>query len=88
MRAKRILENAIDYDKFDDPYTGLAAMVFVQAAADIDSLRGRDAMYRDTLMVTRTEIVKFLRSDWADFLADAINLDRRDVIAFANAVGG
>lgn len=88
MRAKRILNDGIDYNKFDDPYTGIAAMVFVQAAADLDSLKGRDAMYRDALMVTRTEIVKFLRSEWADFLADAVNLDKRDVWAFANAVSG
>lgn len=86
MRAKRIFDEGIDYEKFDNPYTGLAAMVIIQAADDLSKLKGRESMYVDTLIVSQNEIKRFFCSRWAAILADAVNLDRRDMMAFVNAL--
>lgn len=82
MRAKRILDNAIDYNAFSDPYTGLAAMIFVQAAADISVLGGNDRVYKNGTMISKWELVNFLRSEWAKELARLVNLDIRDLAAY------
>ena len=82
MRAKRILDNAIDYEAFSDPYTGLATMIFVQAAADVNVLGGNERVYKNGSMISKWEIVNFLRSEWADELARFVNLDVRALAAY------
>ena len=75
MRAKRISDRAIDHGEFSDPYTGIAAMIFIQAVSDMDFLHGEDSTYRDSSLITKWEILNFLRSDWASFLANSLGLD-------------
>ena len=53
MRAKDLLKTGIDYAEFDDPYSGLAAMVFVQAASDLVSLKGREYCRRDGYQIRK-----------------------------------
>lgn len=88
MRAKRILNNAIDYDSFSDPYTGLATMIFVQAAFDLHYLDGRDHAYNNSSMISKWEILNFLRSGWAEQLAEFVKLDKENIKAFEQAIYG
>ena len=86
MRSKRILDGAIDYNDFSEPYRGLAAMIFVQAAADLDLLNGRDNMSKDSVVVSREEIRRFLLSDWADYLAEVMRIDKRDITRYVRGI--
>ena len=77
----------INYKSFDNPCCGLAAMIFVQAIADADILRRKQVEYiycRDEYVLTLSGILKFLRSDWAEFLAWPLGLDMRDVWRYAD----
>ena len=61
---------------------GLAAMIFVQAAADINVLGDLDRVYSNGMMISKWEIMNFLRSEWADELARFVNLDTRALAAY------
>ena len=86
MRSKRIFDNAIDYEAFSDPLTGLAAMIFVQAADDLHALDGKTVLYKGGTLLQKWEIINFLRSDWAHELADLVRLDCRDLDAYERLV--
>ena len=86
MRSKRIFDNAIDYEAFSDPLTGLATMIFVQAADDLHALDGRNTRYKNGSLIQRWEIINFLRSEWAQDLACLVRLDCRDLDAYERAV--
>ena len=76
----------IDYGDFNDPYTGLVSIIFVQAASDLAFLRKRESCYKDGCQLRKWEIINFFRSEWADYLADAVHLDMRDAISYSNAL--
>ncbi len=78
----------IDYADFDDTYTGIVAMIFVQAAADLAFLRRRESCYKDGCQIRKLEIINFFRSEWADYLADAVHLDMRNAVNYSNRVAG
>ena len=84
MRSRDVLTNGIDYSVFDNPYTGLGAMVLIQAADDLKYLKSKGCGYRDGTQIRRLEIVSFFHSDLAEVIADALHLDTRDMKKFAN----
>ena len=82
MRARRNIKTGIDFNEFSDPYSGIAAMVFVQAVSDLHYLNGRESAFEDAVVISKNEISSFFHSDWAEVLADALNIDIRTVRAF------
>lgn len=86
VKVEGVDSTGIEYSDFSDPYTGLVAMIFVQAASDLTFLRKRESCYKDGCQIRKMEIVSFFRSEWADYLADAVHLDMRDAISYSNAL--
>lgn len=82
MRRKDSISNGIDYSDFDNPYTGIAAMVFVQAVNDYEAAKEKGYFRREGTCIYASEIEAFLQSDWADYLAGEMKLDSRDVRAY------
>ena len=76
------LDVAVDYKSFDSPVTGLAAMILAQAAYDAKALDGRNAATVGKDCISRWELINFFRSEWADYLAGALRVDRRDLRRF------
>ncbi len=87
MRSKPMLGQAIDYRDFENPYTGLAAMIFVQAANDLLFLRGKDYRIQDGIKISQSEIRRFFSSEWASFMAESLKLDTRDTVRFSEQMG-
>ena len=90
MRYKKGLETQVDFFEFKNPWTGLAAMILVQAAADLEALGNCDSIYRAGNIITRKELDKFFRSRWAWHLATSCGLDEhelaeRGVLTWASA---
>ena len=85
MRAKASLCNGIDYDKFTSPYTGIAAMIFVQTDQDLRHLQGLEKTYRNGSLLDRWEIVNFLKSPWASFLAECVGIGQDELDRYAKA---
>ena len=54
-----------EYSSFSNCWTGLAAMILLQAVRDLENMRGADNRVIYGNLVTRWEIVNFLRSPWA-----------------------
>ena len=71
-----------EVDGFESPVIGLVVMIFFQAYSDLKALKGRNEMYANGNLVTRWEIMNFLRSDWAHFLASAIDVSEQELKAF------
>ena len=79
MRIKTAFDTIIDYKDFKSPYSGLATMIFVQAANDYTMLGENESAKFDTLVVTKTEISNFMRSNWAKFLAACLGWDEDEI---------
>lgn len=74
------------YRSFENPFAGLAAMIFAQAFHDADILKkhGKERMPdHDGWVYTMDDIRKFCRSEWAEYLASFLKLDIRDVRRWA-----
>jgi len=84
-RAKLFLGLQESYEDFEDPYTGIATMVFVQAASDLAYLNGNDRMRKDGGHINKWEIINFFNSKWAAFLGGALDIDRETLQQFARA---
>ena len=84
-RAKLFLGLQESYEDFEDPYTGIATMVFVQAASDLANLGEKDRMRKDGGHINKWEIINFFYSRWAAFLGDALDIDRETLKQFARA---
>ena len=87
MRSKKV-GGAIDYGLFGNPWTGLAAMILVQASNDLLALGDMEYSTFHDEMVTKTELEKFFRSKWAWHLAtscglDPLELSKRGVLTWA-----
>lgn len=76
MKPRKSIDECILYDDFDNPYTAIAAMILFQAVDDLVFLRGRDSCRRAGSHITRYDIIKFLKSDWAEELASPFGLGR------------
>ena len=68
-----------EYGDFESPYTALAVMIFAQAATDINMLKGRDRALVSGTWVNKWEIVNFLRSKWAGFLASVLGISDEEL---------
>lgn len=75
MRSKKAFDIGVDYNAFDSPYTGLATMIFAQAQNDLELLGGAEYANKGGSMVSKWEIINFLRSPWAEFLATSIGVE-------------
>lgn len=76
-KRKKLLPAGIDYKAFSDPYTGLAAMVLVQAAADLLILDGKDEKRIGGDIVRKRDVLTFLQSPWAQFLSESCGVTMR-----------
>ena len=74
---------AADYRNFDNCWSGLAAMILIQAAVDLNTLRGRDRAKLGGYIIYKYELLNFFRSDWAAALSEAMKLDRRSIVRYA-----
>lgn len=74
MRTKRV-EAPCDYRSFANPYTALAAMIFMQADTDLKALGGEETQYKAGAILDKWEIINFLRSPWAEILAAGIGVE-------------
>ena len=80
MRARKVAgAPAIDLGAFKNPWTGLAAMILVQAANDLDALGDLDSRIMQWELVTRVELTKFFRSKWAWHLATSCGLAEEEI---------
>ena len=75
----------IDYDAFNSPWTGIAAMIFYQADMDLRTLNGQEKAYRHSCLVDRWEILNFLRSEWAEYLAWCLGIGQDELERYAEA---
>lgn len=78
-RRKRAIDSAIDYKAFSNPYSGLAAMIFLQADWDLKMLNGEETKHSGGCLLDKWEIINFLRSPWAAVLAGGVGLDLSDL---------
>ena len=79
MRIKRAFDTIIDYKDFATPYSGLATMIFVQAANDYTLLGNAESAIFETCAVSKTEISNFMCSSWAKFLAACLGWDEDEM---------
>lgn len=80
------MRKQIKYTTFDNNIAGLTAMIFVQCVQDAAMLKkyGKYSLPdHDGGEFTLEDIVKFCRSEWADYLAWVLKLDIRDVRRWA-----
>ena len=78
MRSKKV-GGAIDYSIFGNPWTGLAAMILVQASNDLTALGNADSIVIGGETVTRGKLMKFFRSKWAWHLATSCGLEPKEL---------
>lgn len=81
MRS-HIFVSKIDYAQFDNPYAGIAAMIFVQAANDYEKAKNKGYFKQEGCHVYISEVESFFGSEWAEYLAEEMKLDSRDVRAY------
>ena len=78
-----------EYDSFEDPHAGLAAMILYQAWADVDTLSRKGVPYvkdSNAWDFGMEEILDFLGTKWAANLAEMVNFDITTVWAWAEQV--
>ena len=83
------MRKQIKYTTFDNNIAGLTAMIFVQCFQDAHMLRKykkRSLPDHDGGEFTMDDIIKFCQSEWADYLAGLMQLDIRDVRAWADTL--
>jgi len=73
MKTRRA-DSPCDYRGFEDPYSGLAAMIIVQAETDLQLLGSADVAYFDGVKVSKMDIQRFFRSGWGFFLASGVGI--------------
>lgn len=88
MKAKRCMDHGIDYSRFSSPWVGLATMIFAQAENDMKLLDGREVAMSNNDVISKWEIVNFLRSSWAAVLADGIGVDEYELMKHQEALLG
>lgn len=78
--------NGIDYRYFNSPFTALATMIFVQMEKDLETLGDQDILPKYNTVLQKREIISFLRSDWAEFLAGSVGIDRWELERYAKRI--
>ena len=79
MRIKKAFDTIIDYKDFATPFSGLATMIFVQAANDYMMLGNDESAILETSIVSKTEISDFMCSSWARFLGACLGWDEDEM---------
>lgn len=79
MRIKTAFNTIIDYNEFSSPFSGIATMIFVQAANDYVMLGDKDSAIFGTSIVSKAEINSFMNSKWAEFLGHCLGWDRDEM---------
>lgn len=79
MRTQRGGGRAIDFGMFGSPWTGMAAMILVQASTDLEALGDQDKIIDKGIVVKRDELLKFFRSKWAWHLATSCGLEPEEL---------
>lgn len=79
MRARRGAGRSIDLGLFDSPWTGMAAMILVQASTDLEALGDRDTMIAQGAVVSRADLLNFFQSKWAWHLATSCGLEPEEL---------
>lgn len=79
MRIKTAFDTIIDYKDFETPFSGLATMIFVQAANDYLMLGDAESAIFGTSIVSKAEIANFMRSKWAKFLGACLGWDEDEM---------
>ena len=85
MMEKPFKRKTIDYGEFKNPYTGLGAMIFLQADYDLHKLGGKEFRVFSWGVMSKAEIMQFLDSDWAKTLAAEIGLEQVDLDNYVRA---
>lgn len=88
MSRKSPRNNGADYAQFDNPYTGLVAMIFLQAQTDLCYLNGEETLYQNGNFLNKWEIINFLRSDWGWFLANSVGVEAKDYERYVRLATG
>lgn len=86
MRHKCGCQGAEEYCDFATPYTAIATMIFVQAAADLSYLGDKAYAKREGVWIDKYEIINFFKSKWARKLAEGIGVSEVEIEAFTEAV--
>ena len=60
--------NAITAKNAESPYSQLAASIIIQALDDLKALNGCEKVYIGSSVVSKWEIINFLRSRWCSSL--------------------
>lgn len=79
MRIKTAFNTIIDYKDFATPFSGIATMIFVQAANDYEMLGDKDSAIFETTAVSKDEIIRFMKSKWASFLGACLGWDEEEM---------
>lgn len=79
MRIKTAFDTIIDYKDFKTPFSGLATMIFVQAASDYAMLGNAESAILGTSVVSKKEIANFMCSAWARFLGACLGWDEDEM---------
>lgn len=65
--------------QWSNPWTGLAAMILVQAATDYQALGDQEFIIRNWERISRIDLEKFFRSKWAWHLANCCGLSPEEM---------
>lgn len=76
-----------EYSSFSNCWTGLAAMILLQAIRDLENLGCTESKAFYGKVVTRWEIVNFLRSPWAEFLGEYVGISRKEIDYYLRKAG-
>jgi hypothetical protein len=79
MRIKTAFDTIIDYKDFATPFSGLATMIFVQAANDYMMLGNDESAILEACAISKTEISNFMCSPWAKFLGACLGWDEDEM---------
>ena len=85
MKKKTAITKLHEYDGFESPYSAIAVMIFVQAVSDLKLLGGRERISVNRTVLSKWEIAKFLKSQWAGVLAGALNISDEELKALGKS---
>ena len=88
MIKKSMQNRGFNYEAFENPYKALVAMIFVQAQSDLEELDGEERVYRNGNVISKWEIINFLRSGWGWFLANSVGVEATDYERYVRLVLG
>lgn len=84
QRRETSLKRGIEYGETGNPWLMLAAQIFLQARDDAAMMKKNGETRRalcDHNVISKWEILNFLRSDWAEFLAAALDVSPKELYA-------